>query len=149
MRADGAVFGVEVSGHIFFGELDGADDSLLATLLLARILSDSGTPLSQLMSTVPETVITPDIRIPVVAESRTEIMDRFAAAFGHLPTETLDGVRVSWQHGWALCRASVTEPAMTFRIEADTAADLASILAEIGDALPEIRDDLFSKAGAS
>jgi phosphomannomutase len=57
------------------------------------------------------------------------------------PVITLDGARVSFEHGWGLVRASNTQPAITMRFEARTKADLVAIMRDFDQRLaryPEV-----------
>ncbi|MCO6453106.1 MAG: phosphomannomutase/phosphoglucomutase [Caldilineales bacterium] len=126
----GAGLAGEISGHYFFGELQ-RDDALFASLLMLQILSESGQPLSALMADVPAYAITPDLRLPCPPEERAVILDEFHAAFADHEVSLVDGVRVQFANGWALARASVTEPLITLRFEGRTQADLQEIQAQV------------------
>ena len=125
----GAVFGGEISGHFFFGEI-GRDDALYATLLLLELLDEQGRSLAAQADTVPHYAITPDFRLPCAPlEARAiveELRQAFAQEFGY-KVDTLDGVRVAWTDGWALVRPSVTEPLLTLRFEAYEKARLPDV----------------------
>jgi phosphomannomutase/phosphoglucomutase len=124
-----AVFGGEISGHFFFGEL-GRDDGLYAALLMARIVSESGSPLSMLVDSVPRYPITPDLRLPCPPDRAQAIVREIERAFrdcASCQVSTLDGVRIAWPDGWALARVSVTEPIITLRFEARSERRLVEI----------------------
>ncbi len=127
----GAVLGGEISGHYFFGTL-GRDDGLYALLVMLRIVGESGQGLAALADSVPHYPITPDIRLPCSAEEAQAIIDELISAFAADPdcqVNTLDGVRLTWADGWALARASVTEPLLTLRFEGHTEARLNGVMA--------------------
>ncbi len=130
-----APFAGEVSGHYFFREI-GGDDGLFATLKMAEIIQKKG-PLSEQIKSIRRFPITPDIRIPV--KKPEEILK---ALIKHYPSDrinTLDGVRIQFQHGWALIRKSVTEPVITIRFEAESEKMLEDIKNEIFSLIPEVR----------
>lgn len=110
-----ADFGVEVSGHYFFNVLCGGDDGLFAGLVVARLVATSGKSLADLVAPIGWPAITPDLRIPVDG-SPEAILERLAAQCGG-QVSRMDGVRAEYEDGWALARASITEPVMTFRFE--------------------------------
>lgn len=120
MLEEQALLGCEVSGHYFFRELHGGDDGLFAALLTLELLAASGAPVSQLVAVaMPAPHITPDIRVPL---DELEADTVFEALRRHLPPERLselDGLRISWDDGWALLRRSVTEPVLTLRLEGE------------------------------
>ena len=114
------MLGGEISGHFFFGEL-GRDDGLYAALLMARIVSESGSTLSMLVDSVPRYPITPDLWLPCPPDLAQAIVREMERAFrdcADCQVTTLDGVRIGWPDGWALARVSVTEPVITLRFEA-------------------------------
>jgi phosphomannomutase/phosphoglucomutase len=127
----------EISGHYFFGELH-RDDALFATLLTLQILSQTDRPLSELMDTVPQYPITPDLRLPCESAERSEILAQVQAAFADHEISTIDGVRITFDNGWALIRSSVTEPLITLRFEGHTADELHQIQAEVARRVPAL-----------
>ena len=64
IKETSAVLAGEMSGHVFFNDrFYGYDDALYAALRLLEIISDTGKKLSQLLSHVPRTYCTPEIRV--------------------------------------------------------------------------------------
>ena len=137
MRRREAALGGEISGHFFFGRL-GRDDALFATLLLLRILDQTGRPLSALMDEIPHYPITPDLRLPCPPEQQTQILEQLQAAFVDQDISTIDGVRVAFRDGWALARSSVTEPLITLRFEGHTQERLEEIQFQVRQRVPAI-----------
>lgn len=125
---EGAILGGEGSGHVFFGEIAGGDDGVYAALSLAALLGRSGLPLSSLAASVPRYPITRDIRVRYEGDAAAlvEKLRRMAAADARL--ESVDGVKAHYPDGWALARASVTEPAITMRFEGDSVAALRALV---------------------
>jgi phosphomannomutase / phosphoglucomutase len=134
---EGAVLGGEVSGHYFFGEI-GGDDALYATLYYLRVLDAMGLSSSRALATVPAYPITPDIRVPCPPEEADAILVELERGLSDRPIDRLDGVRVRFEHGWALARRSVTEPLITLRIEAHTSEELEHIRARVLAASPRL-----------
>jgi phosphomannomutase/phosphoglucomutase len=114
----GAVLGGEISGHFFFGEL-GYDDGMYAALKMAEILTKKGKKFSEILGEIPKSVITPDIRISVPYEKQDEILEKLRSLKSRYALSEMDGVRLELPFGWMLVRKSVTEQAMTVRIEAE------------------------------
>lgn len=142
MMVENALFGAEVSGHFFFRELGFADDGLYAALVLARCFAGRAESVSALMDGLPRPVMSPDIRVPFSESDRRAILAELRRAFAELPQSDLDGVRVQWPSGWALCRESVTEPILTLRFEGRTQEDLAEIMAEVQRRVPKLKGRL-------
>lgn len=132
-----SVLAGEISGHFFFREL-GYDDGLYAALRMGELLERSGQRLSTLASQLPDPLITPDLRCPVPYERQNAVLDQVKTYFRQYPLNELDGVRVEFANGWLLIRKSVTEQAMTIRIEAQSTDSLEAIKAQLRRAAPEL-----------
>ena len=133
MKESGAPLAGEMSGHMFFGgDWYGFDDALFAAARLLRYMAEQGGPLSRLLADLPVTVATPEMRVDCPDDRKFEIVRRAARHFTEkYPVSTLDGVRISFAHGWGLLRASNTQPVLVLRFEATTAAELASYRTEV------------------
>lgn len=133
MKEESALLAGEMSGHIFFADRWlGFDDALYATGRLLEILSKSDKPLSALLADVPETFVTPELRVECPDESKFAVVDKAIAHFGaEHPVIDIDGARVDFGDGWGLIRASNTQPALVLRAEAETEEGLARIRATL------------------
>ena len=122
MREEKAVLGGEMSGHIFFADrYFGYDDAIYASCRLIELLSKTDQKLSQLLSDVPRTFITPEIRVDCPDEIKFKVVETVKEALrkDH-PIIDVDGVRVKYEDGWGLVRASNTQPVLVLRFEALT-----------------------------
>lgn len=144
---EGAILAGEVSGHYFFGELR-RDDALYATLLMLAVLERLGQSLHEAIASVPDYPITPDIRLPCPPEETAAIIETLTQSFTHLPVSRMDGVRITFAHGWALARPSVTEPLITLRFQGETPEALREIQRAVRKASPRL-DQLMEESGAS
>ncbi len=63
-------------------------------------------------------------------------MAHFAARY---PVSTIDGVRMTFPHGWGLVRASNTQSILVLRFEATDQASLQAYQAEVMDWLKSQR----------
>jgi len=138
MLENGAILGGEYSGHLFFRELEGGDDGLFSALLICSLIGASGRPFSKIVADLPGYESTPDIRIRYAGDTVRLIRDAAASARKQGARLVLvDGVRAEYDEGWALMRASVTEPALTFRFEGNTQSDMLNVaqrfLAGVGE----------------
>lgn len=143
MIEEQALFGVEVSGHFFHRSLQGGDDGLYTAMMLASLVDAGQRSLAESAEQVPRYPITPDLRLPCgdVAAVLGQVEERF----GRFPLNHLDGIRVEFPDGWALARASVTEPLITLRFEGRDEASLQRILLEFAQALPSLRSHLLEE----
>ncbi len=141
----GALLAGEFSGHIFFGERwFGFDDGMYASARLAEIVSGAGTDLSTLLSDFPDTESTPEIRIPVDEDIKFALIDSLVKNGDFSPGKVnyLDGVRVDYNDGWGLVRASNTVPALTVRFEAHDTDSLERIMQQFREQLAKVAPDL-------
>jgi phosphomannomutase/phosphoglucomutase len=122
MRGEKAALGGEMSGHIFFADrYFGYDDAIYASCRLIELLSKTDKKLSQLLSDVPKTFITPEIRVDCADEIKFEVVETVKRALRKdYPVIDVDGVRVKFEDGWGLVRASNTQPVLVLRFEALT-----------------------------
>lgn len=122
MRETGAILAGELSGHICVGHGgDGFDDAFFAALLTLEIMSSRNCSCSDLFADIPEKVSTPEVKIPVSEENKFKVIEDMVAIFKNDPKGgriiDLDGIRVSFDDGWMLIRASNTTANLTARIE--------------------------------
>jgi phosphomannomutase/phosphoglucomutase len=125
----------EMSGHMFFGgDWYGFDDALFAAARLLEIVSAGKGGLSPLLADLPRTFATPEIRVDSADDRKFALVERAAAHFSaRYPVNTIDGVRMTFPHGWGLIRASNTQPVLVLRFEATDEASLAAYQAEVMD----------------
>ncbi|HHY41197.1 MAG TPA: phosphomannomutase, partial [Syntrophaceticus sp.] len=137
MKETGAVFTGEMSGHMFFAdEYYGYDDALYATGRLLRILSQQDKPLSQLLADLPHYYSTAETRIPCPDEKKFQVVNNLVEQFRQqYEVIDIDGVRVLFDDGWGLVRASNTQPVLVARCEAKTKEGLQHNCAVIKNAI--------------
>lgn len=145
MKETGAQLGGEMSGHIFFQERwYGFDDGLYAAARLVEIFANQPDDADTFFAHYPQDVGTPEINIAVSDESKFSLMDKLAREgdFGEGIKTTLDGIRVDYQDGWGLCRASNTTPALVMRFEGKNEAALTRIKTVFNNALKRVAPDI-------
>lgn len=140
VKTEKAPFGGEMSGHIFFADRNyGYDDAPYAGLRLCEIISKTGKNVQQLLEGLPPAFNTPEIRIDTTEEKKVLIVEKVKEAFSK-PSEEfkvnlIDGIRISFKtatySGWALARASNTQPVLVVRFESNTAEGLQKIEASV------------------
>ncbi len=135
IKDEKAPFGGELSGHIFFADRNyGYDDALYAGLRVVEILSQTGKKLSQILSDFPPAYNTPEIRIDTTEEKKVSIVETLIQKFSQprdgIRVNLIDGIRVSYEDGWALARASNTQPVLVLRFESSSESGLARIRTE-------------------
>jgi phosphomannomutase / phosphoglucomutase len=137
MREDGILLGGEVSGHMFFAEnWCGVDDALVASCRLLEFLSRTAEPASAHFDTLPHLHATPELKAPCPDEKKFQVVEDVARELRQrYQTIEIDGARILFPGGWGLVRASNTNPYLTLRFEARTAAALATMKQLMYDAL--------------
>jgi len=137
MKEEHAELAGEMSGHMFFADRYlGYDDAIYAACRLMEIVSKSGNPLSAQLAGLPRMVSTPEIRVDCPDEVKFQVVARVAEQFKKThPVIDVDGVRVLFEHGWGLLRASNTQPVLVMRFEASDERLLAAYQQEIEGAL--------------
>ena len=138
---ENALLAGEMSGHIFFNDKwFGFDDAVYAGARLLEILGNQSDSLAQTFQTIPKTFNTPEIRIDTTDEAKFKIVSAIQRHFKSLyEVNDIDGARIRFPHGWALVRASNTQPALVVRFEADSPEHLAEIRREVETALDRSR----------
>lgn len=125
LKETGGELGGEMSGHIFFkNRFFGFDDAIYASSRFIEIMSSWKGKASELLSDVPKTISTPEIRVDCPEEIKFKIATAAQKAFAGYEVNTIDGVRVTFPDGWALVRASNTQPVLVMRFEATTQSKL-------------------------
>ena len=129
MKAEKADLAGEMSGHMFFSDRYlGYDDAVYAACRLLEILADTGKTIPELLTGVPETFSTPEIRVECPDTIKFTVVEKVTAYFRERENVIdIDGVRVLFDDGWGLVRASNTQPALVLRFEAATRERLDEI----------------------
>ncbi len=133
MKETGAVIAGELSGHVCFADdYLGIDDALYGACRLLDILARSEHGLSEAVATLPQRVSTPELRVEIGEARKTRVVEAAAKHFSaRYPVADVDGVRILFENGWALLRASNTQPVLVARFEAHTPEALAEIRDEV------------------
>jgi phosphomannomutase/phosphoglucomutase len=141
MKEEHAELAGEMSGHMFFADRYlGYDDAIYAACRLMEIVSKSGKPLSAQLAGLPKLVSTPEIRVDCPDETKFQVVEQVAAQLKKThQVIDVDGVRVLFEQGWGLLRASNTQPVLVMRFEASDAQSLTAYQREIETALEAAR----------
>jgi phosphomannomutase/phosphoglucomutase len=136
----------EMSGHFFLHDRwPGFDDSLYNAARLLEIIgrdpspSDGGPTFSDRFSFLPDYPSTGEAKIPLPG-GREQVLSAVAEAFSDMEYSTVDGIRVRYEDGWCLCRASNTEAILVMRAEGRTEAALEAILTDVNVRLGQMLD---------
>ena len=135
-ESDSPVSG-EMSGHICFADrYFGFDDAIYAAARLAELVAREGRTLSEIAARIPAYPSTPELRLECAEKRKFSVVERAVARYKRShDVIDIDGARVLFEGGWALIRASNTQPVIVVRIEADTSERLREIHSELAEYL--------------
>jgi phosphomannomutase/phosphoglucomutase len=158
MKSEHAVLAGEMSGHMFFADrYFGYDDAIYASCRLVEILAKTTRSLSALVADLPNTSVTPEIRVDVSDSIKFELVRQVQGRLADCAKTreelgsaklvirdvvTIDGVRAIFDDGWGLIRASNTQPALVLRFEAASPEQLIAIRTVIEDELDMAKQTL-------
>ena len=116
-----------MSGHVCFSDnYYGFDDAIFAACRILQIVASSKQKLSQMLADVPKTFTTPEIRVDCPDDQKFKIVKELTEHFRtRFDVVDIDGVRVLFEGGWGLVRASNTQPVLVLRFEATSQEKLA------------------------
>ncbi len=122
MKEEHAELAGEMSGHMFFADrYYGYDDAIYAACRLIEIVAKSGKPLSYQLEGIPKLVSTPELRVDCPDDTKFKVVARVSEIVRRTrQIVDIDGVRVPFEHGWGLVRASNTQPVLVMRFEAES-----------------------------
>jgi phosphomannomutase/phosphoglucomutase len=132
-----------MSGHLFFADrYFGYDDAVYASLRLLEILSTNPLSLSEILSDLPPTFVTPEIRVPCPDAIKFAVVHRVLAHYqGTHQVNDVDGARINFGDGWGLVRASNTQAVLVLRFEAATEARRDALRAEVEEVVRRAREE--------
>jgi phosphomannomutase/phosphoglucomutase len=144
MKEEKAELAGEMSGHIFFADrYFGFDDAVYASCRLLEIVANTGKKISELLADVPKTYSTPEIRVDCPDDRKFDLVKKVTEFFRKsYKIIDIDGVRVLFEDGWGLVRASNTQPALVLRFEAMSEKRLSEIRNLVESTLAGIRGEL-------
>ena len=146
MAETNALLAGEMSGHLFFKDRwYGFDDALYAGARLLEILAYEKEDSDTLFANIPNSVITPELRVAVDEQEKFQLMQKLIdhADFAEAKeVNTIDGLRVSFENGWGLVRPSNTTPYLILRFEAVSEDILKNIQQLFREWMLSVRPDL-------
>ncbi len=150
MKEVGADLACEVSGHVFFkNRYFGYDDAIYATLRMLELIHD-GIDLDAELAELPEVFSTEEIKVETTEKEKFLIIDRLKVLLQNPPKGfphikdiiDVDGVRVIFDTGWGLVRASNTTPILVTRFESTCKADATLYERVLNELIAEAKGSL-------
>lgn len=118
MRADGAIFAGELSGHYYFEENSYAEASTLVAFLLLNLMTETGKPISELVADLKRYSHSAEINSEVA--SKETVLAKLKEKYSDGRISELDGLKVDYDDWWFNVRPSNTEPLLRLNLEATT-----------------------------
>ncbi len=136
----------EVSGHIFFNDrYFGYDDAIYTMMRILEMLQ-KGFDFDAEYEKLPKLYSTDEIKVETTDEKKFEIIDALKKILNERRDElgiedivTIDGVRVIFDDGWGLVRASNTTPILVTRFEAKSEESLERIQKVMNELIEEAK----------
>jgi len=125
MKETDAQLACEVSGHIFFKHrYFGYDDAIYATLRMLELVYN-GMDLDKFLDELPQVYSTEEIKVETTEDEKFILVDKIKELIKNPPNDfpkildiiEVDGIRVNFENGWGLVRASNTTPVLVTRFE--------------------------------
>jgi len=144
MKEEQADLAGEMSGHMFFADrYFGYDDAVYAACRLLELLAHSSDSLSQMLSDMPPTFVTPEIRVQCDDDKKFNVVEKVKSQFRQdYEVIEVDGARVLFAHGWGLVRASNTQDVLVMRFEADSRQSLDDIRSQVEEQVHRAKSTL-------
>ncbi|ADN08696.1 phosphomannomutase/phosphoglucomutase [Sulfurimonas autotrophica] len=150
MKEIDADLACEVSGHIFFkNRYFGYDDAIYATLRVLELIKD-GIDLDAELAKLPKVYSTEEIKVETTENEKFKIIDKVKELLQNPPSDfpaikdiiDVDGVRINFEKGWGLVRASNTTPVLVTRFESTAEKEAKHYEKAINDLIVKAKESL-------
>lgn len=131
IRETNADLAAEVSGHVFFNDrYFGYDDAIYTTFRVLELVH-RGMDIDFEVDALPQVFSTEEIKVKTTEKDKFKIMEVLKLELQNPPSDfplikeiiDVDGVRVIFENGWGLVRASNTTPILVTRFESENLND--------------------------
>ncbi|HER45432.1 MAG TPA: phosphomannomutase/phosphoglucomutase [Thermoplasmatales archaeon] len=142
-KQEQAPLGIESSGHIILPDYFLFDDALVVPLKIAEILKQEKKSLHELVKEIPrypmkkeEIDCADELKFMVIKHLKQTLSKEYKQV------NTMDGIRVDFEEGWVLIRASNTSPIIRLTVEADTMEILSELTTRFMTKTQQIIQDM-------
>jgi phosphomannomutase/phosphoglucomutase len=148
IKETNADLAAEVSGHIFFNDrFFGFDDAIYSTFRVLELISN-GINLDTEIEKLPKVFSTEEIKVKTTEKEKFLIIDKLKELLKNPPADfptikniiDVDGVRINFEGGWGLVRASNTTPVLVTRFEALKEEDAKTYETKLNDLIAKAKD---------
>jgi len=150
MKELNADLACEVSGHIFFKHrYFGYDDAIYATFRMLELVKD-GIDLDAELEKLPHVFSTEEIKVQTTEDEKFKLIAKIKELLKNPPEDfekikniiDVDGVRINFEDGWGLVRASNTTPVLVTRFESTSKAKALIYETQINNLIKTAKDML-------
>ena len=150
MKEINADLACEVSGHVFFkNRYFGYDDAIYATLRMLELVQD-GIDLDEELAKLPKVYSTEEIKVETTEAEKFKIIKKVKELLQNPPADfpvikdviEVDGVRINFEKGWGLVRASNTTPVLVTRFESIEQEEAKNYETAINDLIVKAKENL-------
>ena len=128
----------EISGHFFFKEIFGGDDALYASLKVLETMIEKKINLDKYASGYPKSFF--ETRRVLIKESeKLNFIENLKSDFSKSANiDTLDGVKIFFETGWAVFRPANTEPKISIAYESSNKEEFEKIVGMVEKIISKI-----------
>ncbi len=150
MKEVDADLACEVSGHIFFkNRYFGYDDAIYATLRMLELVQE-GIDLDAELAKLPQIYSTDELKVATTESEKFKIIEKIKEILKNPPADfptikniiDVDGLRINFENGWGLVRASNTTPILVTRFESTSKENLTSYQNAINELILQAKNTL-------
>lgn len=140
----------EVSGHIFFNDrYYGFDDAIYATFRILELILN-GMNIDKEIDALPTVYSTDELKVHTTEEEKFLLMQSIKKRLQNVPKDfptikkiiDVDGVRVVFENGWGLVRASNTTPVLVTRFESTIQAEAKLYETKLNELIEQAKDEI-------
>lgn len=144
----------EVSGHIFFNDrYFGYDDAIYATFRILELIQN-GMDIDAEIAQLPKVYSTDELKVHTTEELKFPLMEKIKEKLQTVPSDfpkilkiiDVDGVRVVFENGWGLVRASNTTPVLVTRFESTIQEEAKLYEQKLNELIQQAKDELSNTA---
>jgi len=134
LKKENCDLAAEVSGHVFFNDrYFGIDDAIYVTFRIIELIKD-GFNFAEEFEKLPKIYNTDELKVNTTEDKKFKIIEKLKNYLNENKEKLnikeiidVDGVRVIFDKGWGLIRASNTTPVLVTRFEAKSKEELEKI----------------------
>ncbi len=130
MMQSGAVVGGEGNGGVILPPIHHCRDSMAGMGSVLQLMAERGRPVRRILSEFPRYEMIKD-KVPFSPDSLSFLQIALRKHFRTAESQSIDGLKLSWQDSWLHVRISNTEPVLRIVAEARTSRKARAMVREV------------------